>query len=90
MPQVVIASMETRHFSFNAAGATEEDAKAAIVTAWAAHRSQYEQDFIVEVGMPAADFEALDAEFEVTLQTMVLGQGYRDGEAIVNKSKPSA
>lgn len=77
---IFLALMETRHFSFSAAGATESEAKDALVAGWAAHRNEYPGH--VQRDMPDANLAALEKEFTVSVLPMTLGAGYRDHELI--------
>lgn len=81
-PKIVVITMNTRHFTFTAAGNTPTEAKKALVAAWTVHLSQMPEDVKLAGNVVKASYAALDKNFEVTLQEMVLGQGYRDGTRI--------
>jgi hypothetical protein len=80
LTSVVLATLETRSFSFSAVGLTEDDAKAAIEQAWNVHRQQAGSDRACD--MPAANWDDLEEAFEARLIPMKVGQGYRDFEQI--------
>lgn len=77
---IVLATMETRHFSFKAAGATKEEADKGLLEAWKAHADQAKAQCSVQ--LTAARIKALDDKYGIRYQTMTLGQGYRDGESL--------
>ena len=73
------ANLETRHFSFEAFGESEEHARATMAELWANHCIQYEQ---------ANNFD----EFEdgVNVMEFRLGRGYRDGSHVAVEDKVTA
>ena len=78
----VLAEMNTHHFQFRGAGETREDAKSALLRAWALHRNallaRYPErsDSIPEADQMEAHFRICYLEFEV-------GAGYRDGDRLL-------
>ncbi len=64
----VIASMETRHFSFEAHGLDEEDARRSMLKLLEEHARQ--------CGMPPHWHD----QYETRFRDFVPGTGYRDGE----------
>lgn len=82
MMRVYVATLDTPHFNFITAGATEKDARRAMQRTWAAHRRQVLKG-------PGAAYVWTWAEVaeDVSVQKLVYGAGYRDGFALV-KAKP--
>lgn len=74
MTTIYVASVVTRHFNFDAAGATAEEATAALRVVMEAHGRQYR-------GRVAFDWPDAEME-EVEIREMVLGVGYRDREEV--------
>lgn len=68
-----LATMETRHFSFKAGGATESHARATIRAAWVAHCQEYPATMTAD--------EAMD---DVTVTYLPIGTALRDGCPIVH------
>lgn len=77
---IVLATMETRHFSFKAAGATKEEADKGLLDAWRAHAVQAKAQSSVQ--LTAVRIKALDDQYGIRYETMTLGQGYRDGASL--------
>jgi hypothetical protein len=77
----VVAEMNTHHFMFRGAGASKEDARCALLLAWARHRAELlarypeRADSIPEAGQMEEHFRIYYLEFE-------LNAGYRDGERL--------
>ena len=65
------AYLETEHFIFEAYGASEEEARAALLAGWEVHRVQYR----ATAGFP-------DYADDVQVSEIRLGAAYRDREEI--------
>lgn len=81
-PTLVLATLDTRQFSFSAIGRTEAEAIAGIECAWTVHRQQAGPDRALH--MPLPHWPDLAVEFEARLLPMIVGQGYRDYENITS------
>jgi hypothetical protein len=83
MTTIFVATMETRHFSFEGYGATYEEAVQALRTAWNKHAEQYKDRGVARFDEPVESSSSTVPEyFGMTVQERVLGQGYRDGETL--------
>ena len=72
---LVLASVETRHFSFVALGRDQAEATRALLTGWERHRKGYpdaEPDYMTEVVTDGS----------VSFTSLLIGQMARDGEAL--------
>ena len=74
---IVLLTMETRNFTFDAAGATREEALWGLLAAWSVHRAQYSHKL-----QPLAREDVLERAFGINERTLRLGAGYRDNEAL--------
>lgn len=74
MLQIFLASLETRHFSFEAYGYTEVEALYIMRQTWFKHRKQTE-----------ATDKWTDIEDDVQMREIIVGAGYRDGEIVHRK-----
>lgn len=79
---VHLASMETRHYTFRAAGRTKEEARQALYAAWREHYKQADAERQHEMPNTLA---AMEEAFEVSYELLAFGQGYRDGEPLPRK-----
>lgn len=73
-PSMYLASLETRNFSFQAAGTSESEARAGIAAAVKAHATTY------------ALRNDWASDCDISVVEMVLGEGYRDHERITAPS----
>lgn len=72
---MIIAHLETRHFSFSAYGSTEEEARNLLRRAWDKHR-QYSPEIWT--------WEELELEEDVWCQFVRLGDVYRDNQLLIS------
>lgn len=76
---MVVAEMITHDFVWHGAGATCDEAREALLSAWAAHRAQViRQVPTVEEQLPTA--EDMPRHFKIRYREFARGAGYRDGE----------
>lgn len=75
MLQIFKASLETRHFTFEAYGYTEVEALYIMRQTWMKHSKEYK----------AAKHNWGEFEDDVHVQEIIVGAGYRDGEIVHRK-----
>ena len=78
----VIAQLNTNDFIWQGAGRTEDEAKAALLNAWATHRARVvSQHPAMAKSLPEA--QEMTKHFPVYYSHYVLGGGYRDKDRLV-------
>lgn len=78
MESIIKASLETRHYTFEAYGADREQAATALAATIAKHCAQR--------GVPGRDFWNSYGD-SVVIDQYVLGCGYRDGMMLTRREK---
>jgi vacuolar-type H+-ATPase catalytic subunit A/Vma1 len=78
---MVVAEMITNDFVWHGAGATCDEAREALLSAWAAHRAEALRQFpMVEGQLPSA--EEMPRHFKIHYREFARRAGYRDGERV--------
>jgi hypothetical protein len=78
MQRIFKAAVETRHFSFEGYGASENEAMEALSAVLRIHETQY----------PVADGFIENAMADSQLNEIVVGGGYRDSELLTSATPP--
>ncbi len=78
----VLAEMNTHHFMFRGAGATREDARSALLRAWALHRNELLARY-PERSASIPEAEKMEDHFRIVYLEFEMGAGYRDGERLL-------
>jgi hypothetical protein len=77
----VVAEMNTHHFMFRGAGRDRTEARAALLDAWARHRSEILARYPERAAsLPVAD--EMERHFRLYYLEFTVGAGYRDGERV--------
>ncbi|PXW94374.1 hypothetical protein C7444_11473 [Sphaerotilus hippei] len=79
---LVLAEMITHDHVWRGVGGSEAEARAALLSAWVAHRAQvlsHQPSFADRLPVP----EAMERHFRIRCERLVAGAGYRDGVALV-------
>jgi hypothetical protein len=77
----VVAEMNTHHFMFRGAGRDRTEARAALLSAWARHRSEILARYPERASsLPASD--EMEKHFRLYYLEFTVGAGYRDGERV--------
>jgi hypothetical protein len=83
MTTIFVATMETSNFSFQGYGTTYDEAVQALRAAWNKHAQQYQDREVAMFDEPVDEGGSLVPEyFGMAVYERVLGQGYRDHEAL--------
>lgn len=76
---LVMLSIESRNFTFDAVGRDLEHAQQVLLAGWSKHREQFGD---VADRMPAADLAALSRAFDIRERSIAPGEFYRDHELL--------
>lgn len=85
MQTVFFAVIETRNFTFEAIGQTKAQAIDGLRNAWNAH-AQQGSEMGRDVPRFGSDSEGPEG-FDVEVTERIVGQGYRDGNALGNRAQ---
>jgi hypothetical protein len=79
---IVVAQMNTNDYIWQGAGFSEDDARAALLSAWGLHRAR-----VVSLNPALAatlpEPAQMTQHFRITYTAYAAGAGYRDGEQLV-------
>jgi hypothetical protein len=78
----VLAQMNTNDFIWQGCGRTEDEARAALLAAWAHHRSRVVAQF-PDLAARLPEAQDMHRHFATRFSTYTVGGGYRDDDRLV-------